>query len=240
MNLHRSLCIIGLVTLGLGLTPSFASAITITPLPNFTDAQFNNLLSSKKFQELFVAEGRIGNNALNGDRELGINNANFQPVAQGQFVWQSGKMENFLLQYDGSQVSYSVGGTTLLSNVFSGSVNDIYIRTRETLTSNVRLDNLIFNGTALGDSAVSEPSNSDLDQVDYLLLSDISAPFRLTGNVTMSWTGSRPSQSNLAYQIKVGSTDNSQQDVPEPGTVGALLLTGIVAIGFGKRKQVVH
>lgn len=238
MNLHRSLSIMGLATLSLALTPSFASAITITRLPDFTDTQFNNLLSSKEFQELFVAEGRMGNNALNGDRELGINNANFQPVAQGQFVWESGNAEDFLLQYDGSQASYSVGGTTLISNVFNGTVNDIYIRTRETSTSNVRLDNLFFNGIALGDNALSEPGNGDSDRVDYLRISDISAPFTIAGTVTMSWTGSPPDQSNLAYQIKAGETTDSSKNVPEPGTVGALLLTGIIAIGCSKRKQV--
>lgn len=233
MNLHRSLSIMALATLGLALTPNFASAITITRLPDFTDTQFNELLSSKEFQELFVAEGRMGNNAFSGDRELGINNANFQPVAQGQFMWQNGTVEDFLLEYDGSQVSYSVGGT-LLSSAFSGSVNDIYIRTRETSTSNVRLDNLFFNGIALDNNAVSEPN--DADNVDYLRISDISAPFTIAGNVTMSWTGSPPRQSNLAYQIKVGETTDGSTSVPEPGTVGALLLTGIIAIGCSKRK----
>ncbi|HEY9653704.1 MAG TPA: choice-of-anchor W domain-containing protein [Coleofasciculaceae cyanobacterium] len=236
MNLHRSLSIMGLATLGLALTPNFASAITITRLSDLSDAQFNDLRSSQEFQELLVAEGRMGNNALNGDRELGINNASSAPVAQGQFVWQNGEVEEFLLQYDGSQVSYSVGDTTLLSNVFSGSVNNIYIRTRETATSNVRLDNLFLNGIALGDNAVSEPNDSD--RVDYLRISDISVPFTLAGNVTMSWTDSQPDQSNLAYQIKVGETTDDSKNVPEPGTVGALLLTGIIALGCSKRKRV--
>ncbi|HEY9596455.1 MAG TPA: choice-of-anchor W domain-containing protein [Cyanophyceae cyanobacterium] len=236
MTLHRSLCIMGLATLSLVLTPSFASAITITRLSDFTDTQFNDLLSSKEFQELFVAEGRMGNNALNGDRELGINNADFQPVVQGDFIWQNGQPEDFSVAYNGSQLSYRVGGETLVSNIFNGSVNDIYIRTRETSASNVRLDNLLFNGIALGDNAVSEPNDSD--GVDYLRLSDISAPFTLAGNVTMSWTGSRPNHSNLAYQIKVGETTSSSKNVPEPSTVGALLLTGIIAISCSKRKRI--
>lgn len=234
MSLKKSLWITALATIGLSLTPNLASAATITRISNFTDTQFNALLASGDFAELFVAEGRIGNNASNGDRELGINNALFQPVTQEQFVWTSGKTEDFTLEYTGSAVKYTVGGVTLSSS-FSGAVNDIYIRTRENATSDIRIDNLFFNGTAFGSTAVSEPGDGDPDRIDYLLISQISAPFTLTGKATMSWTGTRPNGSNLAYQIKVGPTNDI--DIPEPSVVSALLLTGIGAIGLGKRKR---
>ncbi|HAG83097.1 MAG TPA: PEP-CTERM sorting domain-containing protein [Cyanobacteria bacterium UBA12227] len=240
MKTHKILSIIGLATLGLSFTPSFASAATITRLSNFTDQQFRDLLNSGDFTELFVAEGRMGNNQLNGDWELGIWDARTNPftiVDQDNFVWASGKTEDFTLEYTGSTVNYTVGGVLLSSNAFGSSVNDIYIRTRETETSNIRIDSLFFEGEDLGTGAISEPGDLDSDRVDYLRISDISKPFTLTGKVTMSWTGTQPRGSNLAYQIKVGPTNN--RDVPEPGTVGALLLTGIAAMGCRKTKRTV-
>lgn len=233
MNVRKALWAVGLAVLGLSLNPSFASAATITRLPDFTDDDFREALTTGEFTELFVAEGRIANNALNGDRELGINDVNFNPVTQRQFVWTNGKIEDFLLEYDGSKVTYSVGNVALVSNVFSGLVNNIYIRTRETARSNLLINNLFLNGVALGANAFSEPSDSDPDDVDYLRISGIKTPFKLTGQVTMSWTGNRPNGSNLAYQIKVGPAT----DIPEPGTVGALLLTGMAAVTYRKKKQ---
>lgn len=60
-------------------------------------------------------------------------------------------------------------------------------------------------------------------------------PFEITGQVLLSWTGQTPTRSNLAYQIKVGNSSGSRQ-VPEPGATSALLLTGIVGVGFGRHK----
>lgn len=214
-----------LATVGLTLASSVANAATVKRLPDFTDQQFENLRSRGEFTELFVAEGRIGNNQLTGDRELGINDSKGNPVAEGQLAWGSDQPVNFTLEYTGSQVNYTVAGIPLSSTAFRGSVNQIFIRTRETNTSNIRLDNLVFDNVFLGAEAFSAPGGSDPDRVDYLLISDISEPFTLTGNVVLSWTGTPPTGSNLAYQIKVGTSE----PVPEPLTI----LGSAVALGFG-------
>ncbi len=206
---------VGLATAGLSLVSGVASAATVTSLPDLTKEQFNAL----NFTELFVAEGRIGNNSLNdAERELGINDTSGQPVQSAQFIWEQGTEYDFTLNYDGSMVNYSVGGTALSSEAFSGSIDTIYIRTNETANSNVRIDSLVFNDEAL--DAFSEPID---DEEDYLKISDISEEFTLQGKVNFSWTGDRPNRSNLAYQIKVG------KPVPEPLTI----LGSGVALGFG-------
>jgi F0F1-type ATP synthase membrane subunit c/vacuolar-type H+-ATPase subunit K len=206
---------VGLATAGLSLVSGVASAATVTSLPDLTKEQFNEL----NFTELFVAEGRLGNNSLNNaERELGINDKSGQPVQSAQFVWEQGTEYDFTLNYDGSMVNYSVGGTALSSEAFSGSIDTIYIRTNETANSNVRIDSLVFNDEAL--DAFSEPID---DEEDYLKISDISEEFTLQGKVNFSWTGTQPTRSNLAYQIKVG------KPVPEPLTI----LGSGVALGFG-------
>lgn len=220
---------VGLATAGLSFVSGVASAATVTSLPNFTDDQFDGLIDSGKFTELFVAEGRIGNAQTSGDREFGLNNANGTPVAEAQYAWGSNQPVNFTLEYTGSTVKYTVAGIELTGN-FSGSVDTIYLRTRETPKSNIQIDMLQLNGMNLllegtSDPAISAPGDSDPDDVDYLLIKNISQPFTLTGRANLSWTEPRPSASQLAYQIKVGTS----KPVPEPLTI----LGSGVALGFG-------
>ncbi|MBD2625006.1 choice-of-anchor W domain-containing protein [Trichormus variabilis] len=254
---YKSLLVLGLVTLGLGLAPNQAKAVTFTPLtsqdatPGFDDADFNLLLNNGDFKELFVAEGRIGNNGTggNGERELGINRDvkavtnPGQPVAQGNFTWGNGKLWDFSLEYDGSKVTYKVldGNQTisLTSQEFSGSVNQIYLRTLANNTGNsqnaVSLTNLVFNGTSIGSLASTSTSTSK--DLDYLGLSNISSPFTLTGKTALSWLGAAPSRSNLAFQIKVGTSPQSES-VPEPGMLGGICLAATMGAAVSKKKKV--
>lgn len=210
---------VGLATAGLSLVSGVASAATVTSLPDFTDDQFDGLINSGEFTEVFVAEGRIGNNSLNlAERELGINDKAGTPMQSAQFVWGNGTVYDFTLEYTGSTVNYNVGGTLLSSTAFTEPIDTIYIRTKETANSNVRLNLDSLN-------TFSAPSDGDSDNVDYVLVEDISAPFTLTGTVSFDWTGDQPTRSNLAYQIKVGTSE----PVPEPLTI----LGSGVALGFG-------
>jgi len=211
---------VGLATVGLSLLSGVASAATVTRLPNFTDEQFNGLIQSEQFTEVFVAEGRIGNNGTSGDWELGILNPNnnLLPDQQTQFVWGKNTVYDFTLEYTGSTVNYNVGGTLLSSTAFTEPIDTIYIRTKETANSNLQLNIDSLN-------TFSAPSDNDSDDVDYVLVEDISAPFTLTGTVSFDWTGTPPNGSNLAYQIKVGTSE----PVPEPLTI----LGSGLALGFG-------
>lgn len=253
----KSIFILGIATLGLLMAANPAKAFTLTSLvsqdadTDFDDHDFNAMLDSNQFKELFVAEGRIGNNSTNtAERELGINrdvrdpdpNLAGKPVAQDQFVWGNGTLYDLVLEYTGTHVNYVVGGKTLTSTAFSGSVTDIFFRTRAANNSTMTLSNFAIqsldpNGNLLGNifniGGLSSTGQGSSD-IDYLRLSNISTPFRLTGKVSMSWTGAAPSRSNLAYQIKVGT---SPQSVPEPATVGAIFLAGIAGVGCSKRNR---
>ncbi|MEA5568732.1 choice-of-anchor W domain-containing protein [Anabaena sp. UHCC 0399] len=230
----KFLTALGLTTISLFLAANPAQAFTLVDRSGFTDGDFNNLLSNGEFTELFVAEGRIGNNSLNGDRELGINTSTGLPVASGQRVWGNGTPVNFTLEYTGTQVNYTVNGELLSSNAFTSVVDNIFLRTRAADDSSVTLSNLVFNSTAIGQNLLSSVSGAGSD-IDYLQISDISSPFTLTGEILMTWTGTIPRNSRLAYQIKVGST----KSIPEPGAVGAMFLVGVAAVGYSKRKPLV-
>ncbi|WP_236144590.1 choice-of-anchor W domain-containing protein [Nostoc sp. CMAA1605] len=242
----KFLTALGLTTISLLLTTNAAQAFTLVNRAGFTDAEFEDLQFNGDFTELFVAEGRIGNNSLSSaERELGLNTPLIPsgsnliggiPVVSGQRVWGNGTPVNFSLEYTGSQVNYIVDGQLLSTTSFTGAANSIFIRTRAADNSFIELSNLVFDGTAIGDTVLSSVSGTGRD-IDYLQISDISQPFTLTGQVLMSWTDAVPRNSALAYQIKVGSTPTS---VPEPGMVGAMFLAGVAAVGYGKKKSSVN
>jgi hypothetical protein len=247
---------LGLVSLSLFLAPNPAKAVSIVPLTSqdadsdFDDADFNLLLDKGDFKELFVAEGRIGNNGFggNGEREIGINRdvratvGAGLPVAKGDLVWGNAKVWDFSLEYTGSKVTYKVFDPTqtfqLVTQEFSGPVTDIFFRTfankgsGNNVQNSVSLTNLVFNSTDLG-SLASAGTTTTAD-LDYLHLAGISAPFSLTGKTAFSWVGTAPSRSNLAFQIKVGTS----KSVPEPSILGAIFIASMTGVAALKRKKV--
>jgi hypothetical protein len=255
---------LGLVALGLFIAPNTAKAVSIVPLTSqdadsdFDDADFNLLLNQGDFKELFVAEGRIGNNngQLNyGERELGINRdvratvGAGQPVAKGDLQWGNGKIWDFSLEYTGSKVIYKVfdiaQAVELTTQEFSGSVTDIFLRTfarqdnivstidpsKNNTNNKVTLTDLVFNGTALG--SLSSSGTAISKDTDYLHLGKISSGFKLTGKTAFSWEGKAPTNSNLAFQIKVGTS----KSVPEPSTLGAIFVATMTGAAALKRKK---
>ncbi len=97
------------------------------------------------------------------------------------------------------------------------------------------LSHLVFNdltnpGSKFTIDSLSSSGTSSGPDTNYIEISDISAPFEITGTALLSWTGPEPTRSNLAYQIKVGNFYSPSQQVPEPGTLGAILLTGIAGV----------
>ncbi|MBW4598469.1 MAG: PEP-CTERM sorting domain-containing protein [Calothrix sp. FI2-JRJ7] len=247
---QQKLLLLSLSAIGIIAAPSQASAFTLVNRDNLTDTQFNDLLLTKEYTETFVAESRMGNNGFggNGERELGINSALLpdgkgklvggNPVAQGDRVWTSGTPVDFILEYNGSVVNYTVGSQKISTTAFTGAATDIFLRTfaqkDNSSTSNITstLTNLVLNGKGVGKSLSSAGTGISSD-VDYLQISNITSPFKLTGQSIFSWTGAAPQRSNLAYQIKVASGATS---VPEPSTVAALVVASSIIAGAKRKK----
>ncbi|MCL1464474.1 choice-of-anchor W domain-containing protein [Argonema galeatum] len=243
-HIRKTLFAVVAVALGTFSVPTAANAFNLVDRTGFTDTQFNQMRTDGLFTELFVAESRIGNNSTStAERELGINTDTGAPVAIGDRTWGNGGLVDFVLEYTGSLVKYTVDGQLLSSSAFNGLATDIFLRTRaggDTTKgingSTMGLSDLVFNG--VGISSLSSSVTGTGSDVDYVQLAGISAPFTLTGKSMMSWTGNNPKNSQLAYQIKVGTTPQTQS-VPEPGTVGAIALTGLLALGSKKQQKAV-
>jgi hypothetical protein len=147
----------------------------------------------------------------------------------------------FALTYDSGTnlATYRVDDSTPLTYHPTTGFTDIFIRTEAAKSnSSISIDNLVLNGVAIDDRA-SAGANTPLD---ILRISDVASSFTLTGRSTMSWIGdpqnpvdgTAPHQSQLAYQIKVGTTSpTNPTSVPEPTLTLALL--AFVTFGAGWR-----
>ena len=189
INARNSILGLGVTALGLLMAPNSAQAMNLVNTTNFTDTDFNTLVNDGDFSELFVAEGRIGDRGGRAQKELKINGdvLDNAPVSEEtQFNWESGQQYDFTLEYDGSTVNYMLGGQTLSTQDFSGPINSIFFRTSAGADTTTSLTNLVFNGTAIGDLTSSESGSRD---IDYLQLDDVSSPFTITGQASMTWEG---------------------------------------------------
>lgn len=243
INARNSILALGVAAVGLLMAPSSAQAFTLVDRTDFDDTDFDDtdfisLTNSGEFSELFVAEGRIGDSARGTAqyKELKINGdvLDYAPVAEEtQFDWKSGEEYDFTLKYDGSTVNYTLGGQTLSTNEFSSPINSIFFRTSGWKNSTTSLTNLMFNGEAIGD--LTSNGTDDSRDIDYLQLNDASSSFEITGTASMTWSGIKPKGSQSAFQIKVGNS--TPASVPEPGTIGAIFITGMTGLGLSKKKK---
>ena len=248
-------------SLGLVSLPATANAFTIRYAPEYTDSQFESLISSGDYREEFVVQSQIGNNAVqgqnpwSGDTELHIFDAvysnpytrSLSGVASSNYGFTSGQAVDFLLQVTGSQVTYTVGNRVLTSSSFTAPFTDLFLRTRadngSMLISDLRLNNQSINAL---ESNSSEP-------LKYITIGGLTGDFTLTGKSTMTFTQAPFAQATrgarVAYQIKAGRlTDSARKtifgqtpssSVPEPSAIAALLVTGGFVAASNKKKKVV-
>ncbi len=261
-RVSQALFALAATTIGLFSLPSTASAFTIRYAPEYTDSQFESLISSGDYREEFVVQSQIGNNAVqgqnpwSGDTELHIFDAvysnpytrSLSGVASSNYGFTSGQAVDFLLQVTGSQVTYTVGNRVLTSSSFTAPFTDLFLRTRadngSMLISDLRLNNQSINAL---ESNSSEP-------LKYITIGGLTGDFTLTGKSTMTFTQAPFAQATrgarVAYQIKAGRlTDSARKtifgqtpssSVPEPSAIAALLVTGGFVAAFHKKKKVVN
>jgi hypothetical protein len=233
IRIKKPFLVLTATAVGLLALPSTASAFTLSHMSS--DAEYNAVLKD----DAFVAEGRIGNNQSNGDYELDIhtieNNNVFTVHKQKDFQWTKGVAQSFTLAFDAVSklVNYTVGGNTL-SYTANNAFTDLFIRTRAVKAdTSIKVDKLFLNGVSILDSSFAQSSSKALD---YLRIGGITGSFTLTGQSTMNWGATRPTGSNLAYQIKAVSTTDSTS-VPEPSAALGLTLSAIAFALQSRRRQ---
>jgi hypothetical protein len=153
---------------------------------------------------VFVAEGRIGDLGGAATFELDLGQSTAAPSVTAQYAWTSGQAEPFTLTYNNMTglVMFTIGGKMLSYTTPFDVFGDIFVRTRAVDEGNsVVVQNLVLDGQSVGDASAAVGANGlDILWISGAALSD---GFTLTGSATIAWTGSVPTQSRLAFQIKV-------------------------------------
>jgi hypothetical protein len=199
------------------------------------------------FTELpLVGEWRIGDRGGNATHELkvGTNTGSPSDFDDAQFPWVNGEAADFSLVYDGATATATLGGATVNFSVGAPSAFDaLLIRTATPgAGTSVALSNLALDGNPLNGGSFTNDYDSDAADGDRLVkwlgvsnAGDLASGFSLTGDVALSWTGSAPGQSNLAFQVKTADGPNA---VPVPATL-ALMGLGLAGLGViaARRKR---
>jgi len=153
----------------------------------------------------FIGEGRIGDRGGAATFELDLGDNTGNPATVAQYPWQSGVAEPFTLGYDKvtNVATFTLGGRVLTYSP-SVSFKEFFVRTRAVdANTNVHVYDLVLNGENVGDvSAATGPDDLDILAVSGV---DLSQGFTLTGIAVLTWTATPPTQSRLAFQIKVGN-----------------------------------
>jgi len=151
----------------------------------------------------FVAEGRIGDLGGAATFEIDLGASTSAPYVTAQYPWQSGTLEPFTLLYDAqaSEARFTLGGHTLVFPTPIGA-DELFVRTRAIpVGSSAVVQDMVLDGVSVGDVSQAAGDGLDILRIQGGLLTD---GFVLTGNAVLAWTGTPPTQSRLAFQIKVG------------------------------------
>ncbi len=172
---------------------------------------------------LFVSEGRIGDRGASATFELALGGSTADPDQTAQYDWQNGAVEPFTITYNDSTslVTFSLGGITLSYTTPYFDFEAVVIRTRAVNDgSSIVVDDVVLEGETVYDQSSSAGPNG----LDILVISgaDINDGMVMTGNATLSWTGDPPSQSRLAFQVKVAKLSVVEAEHSSWGTIKAL------------------
>ena len=222
---------------GAGAVLLSAAATTVADPIQFkhylTDAE---MLADLGPHRVAVAEGRMGNNALNGDFELDLGPDTSAPAVTRQRVWTNGQAVPFVLAYNPliDQLTFLVG-TELMVWSQPSDITELYFRAASTKAgASVTLSDLDLTGQALGVTVAANGVDKDLLRVRSASLVD---GFVLTGDATFAWDpANRPLRSHLAFQIKMGSAP-LVVPLPPAALGGLVLLAGLATVRFVRARR---
>ncbi|BAU66262.1 unknown protein [Stanieria sp. NIES-3757] len=228
MNAKQYLLSLSIAIASLCVNHTIASAAYLNS--GYTKADLTKDIANKTFIEEFRASSLIGND---GDisYELEIKDI-IQPgnkpgsSKKEQFNWKNGETVNFALSFDGKNLIYKVGGVTLRQfNVIENDLDINGLVLSATTNSNSTVDLALTNIQIEGDVEYSDLFGKS-GETNLLKITGIERTFTLTGTQIFSWQGQRPTNFDLAYDIRVGTfndpiaqTVTGNVEIPEPTTI---------------------
>ena len=185
-----------------------------------SDAEMLALLSDT----LFVGEGRIGDRGGSATFEVDLGRDTGSPETSAQYDWQSGVSVPFTLTYDyiTNEVEFTVDDVVLHWTSELSGYSDVFVRARAVnADSDILVENLVLDSEVVNDTSYADGNGAGLD-ILWINGGTLGNGFTLTGTVTMTWAGTPPTQSRLAFQVKVGKLKGVPVDETSWGRVKAL------------------
>jgi hypothetical protein len=219
--MRRGAIALSLFCTALLFTTAPAAALTVQHLAS--DADMLELLSDT----LFVGEGRIGDGAGAATFEVDLGGDTGAPAQTAQYDWPNGIAVPWTLTYNHltHEVSFTVDAVNLTYTSPLSGFTDVFVRCRAVNAgSDILADNLVLDGDAVGDGSFADGDATGLD-ILWISGGTLTDGFTLTGTTTMSWTGTPPTQSRLAFQLKVGKINPVATEETTWGRVKALYET---------------
>jgi hypothetical protein len=156
----------------------------------------------------WLASARWGNNlAEAGDFELALKTSASTVLDQDGHVWTDGGTETFTLVYDGTEATFTIGGSEVSSTPLSANGDIIfYAKTADQDGEEgwVRLENMLLNGSPLPDLvAHGSAGTRDLKHMTVEGM-DLTSGFTLTGDVTFEWDTGHTQDEGPAFEVVIG------------------------------------
>jgi hypothetical protein len=192
-----------LLSTALLLVATTAAALTTQHLTSDTD------MLAVLSDTLFVGEGRIGDGAGAATFEVDLGGDTGAPAQTAQYDWPNGAAVPWTLTYNHltNEISFTVDAVNLQYTTPLSGFTEIFVRCRAVNAgSDIVVENLVLDGDAVGDNSFADGNATGLD-ILWIQGGTLTDGFTLTGTATMSWTGTPPTQSRLAFQVKVGTQE---------------------------------
>jgi len=192
----------------------------LTTMHFATDAELLEYLSDT----MFVSEGRIGDRGGAATFELDLGADTGAPATQAQYDWISAQLEPFTLSYDNMTqlVTFSLGGETLYYTTPYFDFEVIFVRTRAVnIDTWVDVYDMTLDGLPVMDSSNAAGSGSGLD-ILLIYGANLNDGFTLNGTAVLTWIGTPPTQSRLAFQIKVAKLGKTSTEEKSWGAIKSL------------------
>lgn len=207
------------IALVLLLSAAGASWGALTTTHIGSDAELLELLSDT----LFVGEGRIGDGAGTATFEVDLGGSSGNPDQTAQYDWPNGTSVAWTLTYNSATnlVTFTVDDVELHYVTPLSGFTEVFVRTRAVdADTEILVENLVLDGETVGDDSHAVGAGGlDILWISGGLLLD---GFTMSGSTTMSWTGTPPTQSRLAFQIKVGTLEPVAVEDSSWGSIKAL------------------
>ena len=246
MSIKKIILSLSLGTVTLFVANKEAKAAYFSPMSGYSAEALETQIMNGGFVEEFNASSYIGDDG-GPAHELEV--VDIDPpdsvvdTQQGQYSWEQGQEVDFELSFDGNDLTYTVDGEVIQSmDVAQGDfdINGMILSANSTEDSSATIKNLMFDDG--GDMSMEELMSSGAD-TDFLKITGIDNTFTLKGTQVFDWEGERPSNFDLAYQIRVGTFQDpvatsalAQAEIPEPGTV-SLFSLGAIVFGLKRRRK---